>query len=94
MEGNNKNDKSAAKSSRKSNPEFAKDINPISRLMQIQQAKKGREPVFEAINALSNPEKDVPSVKQRQEFYIQCTLNTSGASELTENLRTEGKQFN
>jgi double-stranded RNA-binding protein Staufen len=44
-------------------PECAQSINPISRLIQIQQAKKEKEPVYTLIG-----EKGVP---RRREFFIE-----------------------
>jgi len=54
---------------KKTSPEYGKgSINPISRLMQIQQAKKEREPVFEFL----------PQTKRRnQEFVMQVTIESS-----------------
>jgi hypothetical protein len=66
---------------KKTNPEYGKgSINPISRLMQIQQAKKEREPVFEFL----------PQTKRRnQEFIMQVTIEP--AIEGKPVLKCEGK---
>nr|CAD7573233.1 unnamed protein product [Timema californicum] len=47
----------------KSEPEYGEDINPISRLIQIQQAKKEREPVYSLLE-----ERGVP---RRREFVME-----------------------
>jgi len=65
-------------------------INPISRLMQIQQAKKEKEPIFEAISALTEPHKDTAKTKQR-EFFIQCRIDTFNEQTKTmQTLKSEG----
>jgi len=58
----------------KAEPEYGEDINPISRLIQIQQAKKEREPVYSLLE-----ERGVP---RRREFvmevgirYMDCYVN-------------------
>ena len=79
---------------KKTSPEYGKgSINPISRLMQIQQAKKEHEPVFELISSsdLINYSKfkhDSDRHRRRQEFVIKCTIET--ATEV-EPLKSEGK---
>ncbi|XP_021921213.1 double-stranded RNA-binding protein Staufen homolog 2 isoform X3 [Zootermopsis nevadensis] len=47
----------------KAEPEYGEDINPISRLIQIQQAKKEREPVYSLLE-----ERGVP---RRREFVME-----------------------
>ena len=81
-DANKKHRKSKAKNItkiKKTSPEYGKgSINPISRLMQIQQAKKEREPLFEL----------VPQTKKRnQEFIIQVTIESTGSAAL----KCEGK---
>lgn len=49
----------------KAKPEYADDINPISRLIQIQQAKKEREPEYTLLE-----ERGVP---RRREFVMEVT---------------------
>jgi double-stranded RNA-binding protein Staufen len=46
-------------------------INPISRLIQIQQAKKEKEPVYTMID-----ERGLP---RRREFFIKVTVGTQSA---------------
>nr|CAD7589696.1 unnamed protein product [Timema genevievae] len=50
----------------KSEPEYGEDINPISRLIQIQQAKKEREPVYSLLE-----ERGVP---RRREFVMEVSI--------------------
>lgn len=89
-----KNRKSKAKNIvklKKTSPEYGKgSINPISRLMQIQQAKKDREPVFEIITEMSEASKC--KTKRKQEgFFMQCRIEPSdSASKDTQTLITEG----
>ena len=47
-------------------PEYGQSINPISRLIQIQQAKKEKEPIYTLI-----AEKGMP---RRREFVMQVIL--------------------
>ncbi len=69
---------------KKVNPEYGKgSINPISRLIQIQQAKKEHEPIFEPVK----PEED--KLRRRTEFTIQCTIEPTAPN--TEVLKSEGK---
>lgn len=89
-----KNRKSKAKNIvklKKTSPEYGKgSINPISRLMQIQQAKKDREPVFEIITEMSEANKCKAKRKQ-QGFFMQCRIEPSdNASKDTQTLITEG----
>jgi dsRNA-specific ribonuclease len=92
---NKKHRKNKAKNiikNKKTSPEYGKgSINPISRLMQIQQAKREREPLFELL----------PQSKRRQqEFTIQVTIElattttatSSGVATPSNNiLKCEGK---
>lgn len=50
----------------KAAPEYGQGINPISRLIQIQQAKKEKEPVYTLL-----AERGVP---RRREFIMQVRL--------------------
>ena len=50
-------------------PEYGQSINPISRLIQIQQAKKEKEPVYTLI-----AEKGMP---RRREFVMQVIMYSS-----------------
>jgi hypothetical protein len=75
---NKKHRKNKAKNiikNKKTSPEYGKgSINPISRLMQIQQAKKEREPLFELL----------PQSKRRQqEFTIQVTIELTTTTTTT-----------
>ena len=59
---------------KKTNPDYGKgSINPISRLMQIQQAKKDDEPEFTLVTS-SNTSSHRPGRNNRTEFIIQCSL--------------------
>ncbi|MPC07900.1 Double-stranded RNA-binding protein Staufen 1 [Portunus trituberculatus] len=55
----------------KAAPEYGQGINPISRLIQIQQAKKEKEPVYTLL-----AERGVP---RRREFIMQVTVGTQNA---------------
>jgi dsRNA-specific ribonuclease len=50
----------------KAEPEYGEDINPISRLIQIQQAKKEREPLYSLLE-----ERGVP---RRREFVMEVSI--------------------
>ncbi|GLH04028.1 Maternal effect protein staufen [Gryllus bimaculatus] len=50
----------------KAEPEYGEDINPISRLIQIQQAKKEREPIYSLLE-----ERGVP---RRREFVMEVSI--------------------
>ena len=60
---NKKKSRNLIKIEQKSNPEYGQNINPISRLIQIQQAKKEKEPVYTLI-----AERGMP---RRREFVMQ-----------------------
>lgn len=51
----------------KSNPEFTDDINPISRLIQLQQARKEKEPEYVVVEERGMPRK--------REFIIEVTAS-------------------
>lgn len=97
-----KNRKSKAKNIiklKKTSLEYGKGtINPISRLMQIQQAKKEPEPVFEIINGLNDLSKNKTKIadsKKRHEFFIRCTIEpVDRTAENAEVLMTEGRGQN
>ncbi|RXG70345.1 Double-stranded RNA-binding protein Staufen-like protein 2 [Armadillidium vulgare] len=55
----------------KAAPEYGQGINPISRLIQIQQAKKEKEPIYTLV-----AERGVP---RRREFVVQVTVGTNSA---------------
>ena len=63
---NKKKSRNLIKIEQKSNPEYGQNINPISRLIQIQQAKKEKEPVYTLI-----AERGMP---RRREFVMQVGL--------------------
>jgi hypothetical protein len=50
----------------KAEPEYGEDINPISRLIQIQQAKKEREPVYSLLDERGMP--------RRREFVMEVSM--------------------
>ncbi|XP_067010625.2 double-stranded RNA-binding protein Staufen homolog 2 isoform X2 [Anabrus simplex] len=56
----------------KAEPEYGEDINPISRLIQIQQAKKEREPVYSLVE-----ERGVP---RRREFVMEVSIGQHSAT--------------
>ena len=64
---NKKKSRNLIKIEQKSNPEYGQNINPISRLIQIQQAKKEKEPVYTLI-----AERGMP---RRREFVMQVGLH-------------------
>lgn len=49
----------------KADPQYGQGINPISRLIQIQQAKKEREPVYTVIDERGEP--------RQREFIMQVS---------------------
>ena len=53
----------------KADPNYGQGINPISRLIQIQQAKKEKEPVYTMV-----AEKGLP---RRKEFVMQVGIASS-----------------
>ena len=57
--------KNLIKLEQKANPEYGQSINPISRLIQIQQAKKQKEPVYTLI-----AERGMP---RRREFIMEVS---------------------
>ena len=63
---NKKKSRNLIKIEQKSNPEYGQNINPISRLIQIQQAKKEKEPVYTLI-----AERGMP---RRREFVMQVRM--------------------
>ena len=58
-----KKSKNLIKLEQKANPEYGQSINPISRLIQIQQAKKQKEPVYTLISERGMP--------RRREFIME-----------------------
>jgi dsRNA-specific ribonuclease len=100
-ENSSKNRKNKAKNivkNKKTNPDYGKgSINPISRLIQIQQAKKQPEPQFVLI--VQNKKKNEPSNghSSRIEFTIQVTVVTTTSPNEAHpetslvNLQCEGK---
>ena len=64
-----KKSKNLIKLEQKANPDYGQSINPISRLIQIQQAKKQKEPVYTLI-----AERGMP---RRREFVMQVSGNIS-----------------
>ena len=66
---NKKKSRNLIKIEQKSNPEYGQNINPISRLIQIQQAKKEKEPVYTLI-----AERGMP---RRREFVMQVRTSST-----------------
>ena len=62
-----KKSKNLIKLEQKANPDYGQSINPISRLIQIQQAKKQKEPVYTLI-----AERGMP---RRREFVMEVSRN-------------------
>ena len=60
-----KKSKNLIKLEQKANPDYGQSINPISRLIQIQQAKKQKEPVYTLI-----AERGMP---RRREFVMEVS---------------------
>merc|ERR1719225_1190187 len=60
-----KKSKNLIKLEQKANPDYGQRINPISRLIQIQQAKKQKEPVYTLISERGMP--------RRREFVMQVS---------------------
>ena len=58
-----KKSKNLIKLEQKANPDYGQSINPISRLIQIQQAKKQKEPVYTLISERGMP--------RRREFIME-----------------------
>ena len=61
-----KKSKNLIKLEQKANPDYGQSINPISRLIQIQQAKKQKEPVYTLI-----AERGMP---RRREFVMEVRI--------------------
>jgi len=60
-----KKSKNLIKLEQKANPDYGQSINPISRLIQIQQAKKQKEPVYTLISERGMP--------RRREFIMEVS---------------------
>jgi hypothetical protein len=58
----------------KAEPEYGEDINPISRLIQIQQAKKEREPVYSLLEERGMP--------RRREFVMEVSMRNKDTVQL------------
>ena len=78
---------------KKANPEYGKgSINPISRLIQIQQAKKEPEPIFELASSeplRPNSSKFTSHLRRKSEFVMQVRLD--GATPGEQKIRCEGR---
>ncbi len=81
---------------KKTSPEYGNGtINPISRLIQIQQAKKEPEPVFEFIenNQNQSTNNNITALnnnnKRHHEYTISCTIKSTDTN--IEPLKSEGK---
>merc|ERR1719412_1578255 len=61
-----KKSRNLIKVEQKENPEYGQSINPISRLIQIQQARKEKEPVYSLVAETGMP--------RRREFVMQVTV--------------------
>lgn len=64
----------------KADPNYGVGINPISRLIQIQQAQQKKEPVYTLLN-----ERGLP---RRREFVIQVTTSLSPVKRITTRVYT------
>jgi dsRNA-specific ribonuclease len=58
----------------KAEPEYGEDINPISRLIQIQQAKKEREPIYSLLEERGMP--------RRREFVMEVSMRNMNTVKL------------
>merc|ERR1719189_1719829 len=67
-----KKSRNLIKVEQKENPEYGQSINPISRLIQIQQARKEKEPVYSLV-----AERGMP---RRREFVMQVTVGQQSAT--------------
>ena len=83
---NKKKSRNLIKIEQKSNPEYGQNINPISRLIQIQQAKKEKEPVYTLIAERGMPRRRefVMQVGSSDIFYIfhRCCPNSLQISDI------------
>lgn len=76
---------------KKTNPDYGiGSINPISRLIQIQQSKKEPEPIFELISTTSRA-RGKNEFSRRNEFLMQVTIKTANSNGEMETLKCEGK---
>ena len=66
-----KKTKNLIKLEQKANPDYGQSINPISRLIQIQQAKKQKEPVYTLIAERGMPRRR-EFVMQVSQFFLWC----------------------
>ncbi|XP_067142126.1 double-stranded RNA-binding protein Staufen homolog 2-like isoform X2 [Centruroides vittatus] len=64
----------------KADPQYGQGINPISRLIQIQQAKKEREPIYTVIAERGEP--------RQREFIMQCSLGELSTNGTGSNKKT------
>ena len=63
-----KKSKNLIKLEQKANPDYGQSINPISRLIQIQQAKKQKEPVYTLIAERGMPRRREFVMEVRKKF--------------------------
>lgn len=64
----------------KADPQYGQRINPISRLIQIQQAKKEREPIYTLLAERGEP--------RQREFIMQCSLGELSTTGTGSNKKT------
>lgn len=79
--GRNKKKSSVIKETEKLTPDVS--LHPVSRLAQIQQAAKEREPIYQVISERS--------VARKKEFVMQCIVNDTGAQGIGPNKKTAKK---
>jgi len=79
--GRNKKKSSVIKETEKQSPDVS--LHPVSRLAQIQQAAKEREPIYQVISERS--------VARKKEFVMQCIVNDKSAQGIGPNKKTAKK---
>lgn len=79
--GRNKKKSSVIKETEKTSPDVS--LHPVSRLAQIQQAAKEREPIYQVISERS--------VARKKEFVMQCIINNDSAQGIGPNKKTAKK---
>lgn len=80
-QGRNKKKPSLVKEKEEAFPDLS--LHPVSRLAQIQQAAKEREPIYQVISERS--------VARKKEFVMQCTINDKIATGMGPNKKTAKK---
>jgi len=79
--GRNKKKSNVIKETEKQSPDIS--LHPVSRLAQIQQAAKEREPIYQVISE--------KSVQRKKEFIMQCIVNDKVSQGIGPNKKTAKK---